>query len=44
MQWFGHIKEWKRVLGVVNGELSRLVVVFPEGDPGKHGMRSSEEI
>ena len=32
-------KEGKRVLGLVNIELLRLVVVSPEDDPGKHGMR-----
>ena len=29
----------RRVLGLVNVEPSRLVVVSPEGDLGKHGMR-----
>ena len=32
-------KEWKKVLGVVNVETSRLVVVSPEGDLRKHGLR-----
>ena len=37
-------KEWKRVLGLVNAEPSRLLVVSTEEDQGKHGLRLSEAI
>ena len=39
LQWFDLWKEWKRVLGLVNVEPSRLAVVTPEDDQGKHEMR-----
>ena len=35
-------KEWKRMLGLVNVEPARLVVVSPRGDLGKHGGKQSE--
>ena len=31
----GHLEKWKRVLGLVHAEPSRLVVVSPGGDLGK---------
>ena len=35
LKWFGHLEKWKRVLGLVHAEPSRLVVVSPGGDLGK---------
>ena len=32
-------KDWRRVLGLVNVEPSMLVVVSPEGDLGKSGIK-----
>ena len=32
LHWFGHLKRLERVLGAVNVEPSRLVVVFQEGN------------
>ena len=37
-------RENGRVLGLVNVEPSRLVIVSPEADPGKNGIRLSEMI
>ena len=40
LQWFGHLeKNVIRVLALVNWKPSKLVVVFPEDNLEKHGMR-----
>ena len=40
LQWFDHLeKKWKRVLGLVNAEPFKIVVVYPWYNLGKHGKR-----
>ena len=40
LQWFDHLgKKWNRVLGLVNAEPFKIVVVYPWYNLGKHGKR-----
>ena len=42
LQWFGHWKQWKRILDLVNVEIPGLMVVSLRDDLENHGMRESE--